>query len=81
MKKILITGKISQNAVNKLSKYNDYKVDFKPDIGVEELKKIISIYDCLITRSETNVSRELIDIAENLKVIAVAAVGYAHIDV
>jgi len=81
MKKILITGKISQTAVDKLRKNYNYKVDFKPDIDFEELKKIIPTYECLVTRSETNVSRELIDIAENLKVIAVAAVGYAHIDV
>lgn len=81
MKKILITGKITKSAIDKLSENKDYIVDFKPDIPYEELKKIITPYDCLITRSETNVSKEIIDAAENLKVIAVAAVGYAHIDV
>lgn len=79
MKKILITGKISQKAIDKLKQ--NYQIDFKPDIPYEEIKKIIPPYDCLITRSETNVTKEIIDAAENLKVIAVAAVGYANIDV
>jgi D-3-phosphoglycerate dehydrogenase len=81
VKKILISGKIHEIGLKNLRENKDYIVDFKPDIPFEELKKIIVDYDCLITRSETKVSKELLNVAENLKVIAVAAVGYAHVDV
>ncbi len=81
MNRILITGKIKESGLDKLRQNKNLSVDFRPDIPYEELKKIISSYDCLVTRSETKVSKELLDLAEKLKVIAVAAVGYAHVDV
>jgi len=56
-------------------------VEFRPDLPVSEILRIIGPYHCLIVRSETPVTREVIDAAPELKVIAVAAVGVANIDV
>ena len=47
----------------------------------EELKKIIGQYDGLVTRSLTKVTKEVIDAADNLKVIGRAGVGVDNIDV
>jgi D-3-phosphoglycerate dehydrogenase / 2-oxoglutarate reductase len=81
MYRVLITGAIHPVGVEKLKSEPDLQVDFHPDMPVDEIMKIIAPYHCIITRSETPVRRELIDKAKELKVIAVAAVGYTHIDV
>ncbi len=81
MYRVLITGKIHSIGVEKLQKEPDLEADFRPDMPIDEIMKIIAPYHCIIVRSETPVKRELIDAAKELKVIAVAAVGVTNIDV
>ena len=47
----------------------------------EELCKVIGNYDALITRSQTKVTRKVIDAARRLKVIGRAGVGVDGIDI
>ena len=81
MYRVLITGAIHPTGVKQLQAESDLQVDFRPDIPLSEILSMISSYHCLIVRSETPVHRELIDAATELKVIAVAAVGVANVDV
>ncbi|KAK3606874.1 hypothetical protein CHS0354_018468 [Potamilus streckersoni] len=59
----------------------DIICDYLPDLPRPELLDRISAYDAIISRSETDIDRELIDRGTALKVIARAAVGYGNIDV
>ncbi len=81
MYRVLITGAIHPRGVELLSQESDLEVDFRPDLPIEEVRKMIGPYHCIISRSETPVDRDLIDRANNLKVIARAGVGVANIDV
>ena len=56
------------------------RVDVKTGLSKEELIKIIPIYDGLIVRSATKVVAEIIEVADNLKVIGRAGVGVDNID-
>lgn len=81
MYRVLITGAIHNSGVDRLRTEPDLQIDFRPDLPFSEILSLISPYQCLIVRSETPVNRELIDAAPELKVIAVAAVGVANVDV
>ncbi|MCK5348564.1 MAG: phosphoglycerate dehydrogenase, partial [Desulfobacula sp.] len=47
----------------------------------EELKQIIGQYDALAIRSATKVTKEILDVATNLKVIARAGIGLDNVDI
>lgn len=71
--KILISDPIDDEAIQELRKFAEV------DIGKEKLKEIEK-YDCLIVRSATKVTEELIRRGKNLKIIARAGVGMDNID-
>ena len=71
---------LAEEAIEKLKKESDIEVDVKTDMDKEELKKSIKDYDAIIVRSATKVTKEVIDNADNLKVIARAGVGLDNID-
>jgi D-3-phosphoglycerate dehydrogenase / 2-oxoglutarate reductase len=79
MTRILISDSISKEALDKLDSY-DAAFDYNPEITKEELLKIIREYDALIVRSRTKVTREILEKADNLKVIGRAGVGTDNID-
>ena len=81
MYKILITGSIHEIGLEILRKEKDIEIHYAPDLAFDEIFKIIAPFNCIISRSETPVTKELIDVAQNLKVIARAAVGIGNIDV
>lgn len=77
--KIFVSNDVSEQGVALLRQHFD--VDVQPNMQPEELKKIIGQYDGLVTRSLTKVTKEVIDAADNLKVIGRAGVGVDNIDV
>ncbi len=81
MFKVLITDPISEKGIEILKKEEDIQVDNEPDISYEELLEIVENYDCIITRSRTPVTKELIDRGVNLKVIGRAGVGVDNVDI
>ncbi len=81
MYKILVTGSIHQIGLEILRKEKDIEIQYAPDLPLPEIFKIIAPFHCILTRSETPISKELIDKAPKLKVIARAAVGIGNIDV
>lgn len=80
MFKVLVSDKLSDEGVAIL-KEAGFSVDCKYKLPPEELKKIIKDYQVLLVRSETKVTRDIIESADNLKLIGRAGVGIDNVDV
>ena len=76
--KILVTETISEEGINLLRA--EHEVD-TVSVTPDKLLDIIHIYDALITRSQTKVTREVLEKGINLKVVGRAGVGVDNIDV
>lgn len=81
MFKLLITDPISPKGVELLRREPDFHVDYEPEISYEELLKVVEDYHCIITRSRTPVTAELIERGKNLRVIGRAGVGVDNVDI
>ncbi len=79
--KILISDPLSQIGIERLQQTPNFEVDINTGLSQEELHKIIGKYDALIIRSATNVTREIIEEAHNLKVIGRAGIGLDNVDI
>ncbi len=77
--KVLIADSIAEEGIQSLRDYA--QVDINTELGPEQLKAVISDYDALIVRSQTQVSAEVIELGKKLKVIGRAGVGIDNIDV
>ena len=77
--KILVSDDVNEQGVALLREH--YDVDVKTNLPPEELLKVIGEYDGLVTRSQTQVTQEVIDAATNLKVIGRAGVGVDNINI
>jgi len=78
---VLVTGKLHPLALDILQGADDVVVDYRPDLPYQQILPIVENYHAIVTRSETRITREMIDRGRSLKVIARAAVGIANIDV
>lgn len=76
--KVLITEKISKDAVEILKK--EHEVEQK-ELTPEKLLEEIESYDAILVRSKTKITKEVIERANNLKVIGRAGVGVDNIDI
>jgi len=79
MSKVLISDTMDSIAENILTK-NNIEVDVKTELSVNELIENIPLYEGLIVRSATKVTKEIIDNANNLKIIGRAGAGVDNID-
>lgn len=77
--KILVADPVSEQGIAILRK--EHVVDVKLKLPPEELISIIPGYDALVVRSETKVTKAVIEAADSLKVIGRAGVGVDNIDV
>lgn len=77
--KVLITDKINEVA----AKFFDgvAEVDFLPTMSEDELAEKIKEYDALMVRSQTKVTKKILENATNLKIVGRAGVGVDNIDV
>ncbi|MBF0503923.1 MAG: phosphoglycerate dehydrogenase [Candidatus Omnitrophica bacterium] len=80
MPKILISDKLEKEGIDILTADGKFTVDCKFGISADELKKIIKDYDGLIVRSGTQVTAQIIEAADKLKVIGRAGVGLDNVD-
>jgi D-3-phosphoglycerate dehydrogenase len=78
--KVLITGQLHNVALEGFKQIEGLEIVYKPDVVFEELVPDLANTHVLVSRSETNVDRRLIDASPQLKVIARAAVGVGNID-
>lgn len=79
--KVLITDKINEIAKNILLEGKGIQVDVLPTMSEDELCKAIVDYDALMIRSETKVTKKILEAGKNLKIIGRAGVGVDNIDV
>src|SRR5574344_868943 len=77
--KVLITDKINEQAGNILK--DTAQVDILPTMPEDELAQKIADYDALMVRSQTKVTKKIIESAKNLKIIGRAGVGVDNIDI
>jgi len=81
MHRILITGKLAREALERFAREPDLEVDYRPDLPASQLLSLVADFDALVSRSETTIDRALIDGGTRLRVIARAAVGVGNIDI
>jgi D-3-phosphoglycerate dehydrogenase len=79
MAKVLVSDPIDQVGIDILSQVA--QVDVKTNLSPEQLVQVISDYDALMIRSGTQVTKEVIEAASQLKVIGRAGVGVDNVDV
>ena len=77
--KVLITDKINETAGKIIE--SAAQVDFLPTMSEDELVKVIGEYDALMVRSQTKVTKKIIEAGKNLKIIGRAGVGVDNIDI
>lgn len=77
--KILAADGISAQGIEILKP--EFEVDIRDKISHEELLEIIPQFDALMVRSASKVTADVIERAENLKIIGRAGVGVDNIDV
>jgi D-3-phosphoglycerate dehydrogenase len=66
--------------LNKIFEDNGLKVSYEPTITPEQILEKISTFNIVIVRSRTTITKEIIDKAENCKIIARVGVGLDNID-
>ncbi len=77
--KILVSDPISDQGIEILKK--EFDIDIATGLPPEELIKRIGDYEALIVRSETQVTKDVINAGKKLKIIGRAGVGVDNIDV
>ncbi len=80
-KKVLISDKMSEEAVRILQESGEFDVVYNPEISHEDLIKDIGQYSALLIRSRTTVDKDVLANAKVLEVIGRAGVGVDNVDV
>jgi len=81
MKRVLISDSLSPEGVAVFKQAPGIEVDVMTNLTPDELKGVIGEYDGLVIRSATKVTKEIIERAENLKVIGRAGSGLDNVDI
>ncbi|MBS1268365.1 MAG: Glyoxylate reductase [Nitrosopumilus sp.] len=66
--------------LNKILEDNGLKVSYEPTITPEEILEKISSFNIVIVRSRTTITKEIIEKADNCKIIARVGVGLDNVD-
>ncbi|MCK4767785.1 MAG: phosphoglycerate dehydrogenase, partial [Desulfobacula sp.] len=79
--KVLVSDKMGEAGLEIFENQEGIELDVNTGLTPEELKQIIGQYDALAIRSATKVTKEILDVATNLKVIARAGIGLDNVDI
>lgn len=79
--RVLVTDKINEIAKNILLEGDNIEVDVLPTMSEDELCKTIVDYDALMIRSETKVTKKVLEAAKKLKIVGRAGVGVDNVDI
>jgi len=66
--------------LNKILQDNGLKVSYEPKITPDQIKEKISNFNIVIVRSRTTLTKEMIEKADNCKIIARVGVGLDNVD-
>ena len=78
--RILVCDPIAEDGVETLRQFGAH-VDVRTGLSPEELRTVVNGYQALIVRSETKITRDIINAAPSLQVIGRAGVGVDNIDI
>ena len=79
--KVLVCDPISDLGINVLRQEPEVEVDVKLKLSEDEICAIVADYHAIIVRSETKITKKIIEHAAQLKVVGRAGVGIDNIDV
>lgn len=79
--KVLVSDNLAESGVEKLMAVEGFEVEVNTSLTPEELRQVIKEYDALVIRSATKVTADVIEAADNLKVIARAGIGLDNVDI
>lgn len=80
MFKVLVSDPISDLGLQQLTEASDVEVVKNTGLSEDELVAVIGEYDALLVRSQTKVTRRIMEAGTKLKVIGRAGVGVDNID-
>lgn len=78
--KVLVSDNLGEAGIE-IFKSQGLEVDVRTGLAPEELKAIIGPYHALVIRSATRVTEDLLEAAENLKVVGRAGIGLDNVDI
>ncbi|WP_044640273.1 phosphoglycerate dehydrogenase [Risungbinella massiliensis] len=81
MYKILVSDPLSQQGLDPLQSASNIEVIYETNLTPEELLYMIQDVDALLVRSQTKVTREVLEHAKKLRVVGRAGVGVDNIDI
>ncbi len=79
--KVLVSDKMGDAGLQIFEDQEGIELDVNTGLSPEELIEIIPQYDALAIRSATKVTKEVLETASNLKVIARAGIGLDNVDI
>lgn len=79
--KVLVSDKMGEAGIDIFQNTDGIEVDVNTGLSPDELKEVIGQYDALAIRSATKVTKEILESATNLKVIARAGIGLDNVDI
>lgn len=79
--RVLVSDPLSEVGVKIFQETPGIEVEVNTGLAPEELKAIIGHYEGLVIRSATKVTADIIDKADNLKVIGRAGIGLDNVDI
>lgn len=79
--KILVCDKISEKGLEVFREDPEIEVDVKLKQTEDEICAIVDQYHAIVVRSDTKITKKILDKAEQLKVVGRAGVGVDNIDV
>ncbi|MCG8639568.1 MAG: phosphoglycerate dehydrogenase [Desulfobacterales bacterium] len=79
--KVLVSDKMGEAGLDIFRNQDGIRLDVKTGLSQDELIEIIGQYDALAIRSATQVNKDVLDAAVNLKVVARAGIGLDNVDI
>ena len=79
--KVLVSDELAEKGIDVFKATPGIEVDVLTDLTPDALLEAIGEYDGLVVRSRTKVTAEVLEKAENLKVVGRAGVGVDNVDV
>ncbi|MGZ5071335.1 MAG: phosphoglycerate dehydrogenase [Methylobacter sp.] len=81
MKKILISDKLAEAGINYLHDQPGIQIHIETGLNEDQLCNIIGEFDALLIRSDTQVTKKVLQAAKNLKLIGRAGIGVDNVDI
>jgi D-3-phosphoglycerate dehydrogenase len=80
MPRVLVSDSLSDEGLSILQRASGLETDYRPEIGPDDLRRILPEYDGLIIRSGTKVTADLLSVASRLRVVGRAGIGVDNVD-